>query len=72
MTVATSTYAPFGAETVLKLVNGVERVLRLAGRVYRGRNARKAARAQLKAMSVNMLDDLGLAGRALDRRVLGA
>lgn len=62
--------APFGAETVYRVVSAVERALHAAARLRRSRAARVRTAAQLKAMSVTMLDDLGLAGRPVEDSVL--
>lgn len=62
----TSRPAPFGAETVYGLVRGAESAMRLAGRAARALSARRrraALKTQLRAFSVDMLDDLGLVGR---------
>ena len=62
--------APFGAETLYHLVSAAERALQAAARLRRSRAARIRAAAQLKAMSVTMLDDLGLAGHPVEKTVL--
>ena len=57
--------APFGAETIYALVRGLEGALRAVAGLHKP--VRRAA--SLKGMNVRMLDDLGLAGVDLRRRV---
>lgn len=61
--------APFGAESVYALVTLAERAADALRRLRHVHAVRRATRAQLRAMNVRMLDDLGLAGWDVDRSV---
>lgn len=62
----TASVAPFGAETIYALVRGLEAAFRAVAGLKKPLHGRAAT---LRGMNVRMLDDLGLAGVDLNRRL---